>query len=109
MIRVMDGAANRSRSQRGLLVVVSLLAVSACSAPAMNIAEPEVGIPAQWQIADPAPVSTDLAQYWTMLGDPLLTAFVEQAILENRDLAQSAARLDQALSLIHISEPTRPY
>ena len=62
----------------------------------MDIAQPDVAVPADWQIADPAPVSTDLTQYWTLLGDPLLSDFVEQAIMENRDLAQSAARLDQA-------------
>lgn len=92
----MDGVVNKRRSRRGLFVMVSLLAVSACSAPSVDIAQPEVAVPANWQIADPAPVSTDLTEYWTLLGDPLLTAFVEQAIVENRDLAQSAARLDQA-------------
>ncbi len=31
-----------------------------------------------------------------MLGDPLLSSFVEQAIMQNRDLAVGVARLDQA-------------
>jgi NodT family efflux transporter outer membrane factor (OMF) lipoprotein len=72
------------------------MAVSACATPNVEIAQPEVVVPADWQVAQPAPISTDLTQYWTMLGDPLLTSFVEQAIVENRDLAQSAARLEQA-------------
>src|SRR5690606_14563809 len=33
---------------------------------------------------------------WHMLGDPLLAEFVEAAIVNNLDLAQSAARLEQA-------------
>ncbi|MCB2065334.1 MAG: efflux transporter outer membrane subunit [Erythrobacter sp.] len=80
----------------GLLPVVSAMALSACATPQVDIAQPQVAVPAEWQVAEPAPISTDLTEYWTMLGDPLLTSFVEQAIVENRDLAQSAARLDQA-------------
>ena len=95
----MDGVgtmACTAKMRRGLAVAVSLMAVSACATPNVDIAQPEVVVPGEWQIADPAPVSTDLTQYWTMLGDPLLSEFVEQAIVENRDLAQSTARLEQA-------------
>ena len=95
----MDGVgtmACTAKMRRGLAVAVSLMAVSACATPKVDIAQPAVVVPAEWQIAQPAPVSTDLTQYWTMLGDPLLTEFVEQAIVKNRDLAQSAARLEQA-------------
>jgi NodT family efflux transporter outer membrane factor (OMF) lipoprotein len=41
-------------------------------------------------------VTSDVAAYWTQLDDPLLTQFVEQALTSNLDLAQSAARLEQA-------------
>ncbi len=102
----MDGVGNMAgiaKARRGLWVAVSLVAVSACATPNVDIAQPEVVVPAEWQIAQPAPVSTDLTQYWTMLGDPLLTGFVEQAIVENRDLAQSTARLEQArASLVQV-------
>ncbi|MGB3795756.1 MAG: efflux transporter outer membrane subunit [Alteraurantiacibacter sp.] len=74
----------------------SLFALGACATPVVDIAPPDIAVPADWQIADPAPVSTDLTEYWTLLGDPLLSDFVEQAIVDNRDLAQSAARLNQA-------------
>ncbi|RIV82476.1 efflux transporter outer membrane subunit [Aurantiacibacter zhengii] len=89
----MGGSAN---ARRGLAATIGLLAVTACSTPAVEITQPEIAIPAEWQIADPAPISADITQYWTLLDDPLLTSFVEQAIADNRDLAQSAARLDQA-------------
>ena len=84
---------------RGQLCVLApaALALAACSTPqSLAIAEPTIAIPANWAQSDPAPISADLAEYWTQLGDPLLDEFVEQAILENRDLAVSAARLDQA-------------
>lgn len=80
----------------GLLAAASALALSACATPVVETAQPQVAVPAEWQVAEAAAISTDLAEYWTMLGDPLLTSYVEQAIAENRDLAQSAARLDQA-------------
>ncbi|WAT17744.1 efflux transporter outer membrane subunit [Aurantiacibacter sp. MUD11] len=83
-------------ARRCMLAATAPLALAACATPTVDIAQPEVAVPADWQVSDPAPVSTDLTEYWTMLDDPLLTGFVEQAILENRDLAQSAARLDQA-------------
>ncbi|MFB0610804.1 efflux transporter outer membrane subunit [Aurantiacibacter poecillastricola] len=84
------------RAARVLLVSGSLLVLAACGTHSIDIAEPRVAIPAEWQVADPAPISADISQYWTLLDDPLLTRFVQQAILDNRDLAQSAARLEQA-------------
>ena len=80
-----------------LAAPASLLVLAACATPlAEPTPDPRVVVPADWALTQPAPVSTDLTEYWTMLGDPLLTDFVEQAILANRDLAVSAARLDQA-------------
>ena len=66
-----------------------------CQTLAVAPAEPEIAVPADWQIADPAPISTDLTTYWTLLGDPLLTEFVEQAIVQNRNIVGSVARLRQ--------------
>ena len=84
------------RRARLVVVAPAALALAACATPQVEVAAPTVTVPADWAQTDPAPISTDLTQYWTLLGDPLLTEFVEQAIIENRDLAVSAARLDQA-------------
>ncbi len=84
-------------STRGwLLASPALLVLAACATPAVDIASPTVSVPTDWAESDVNAVSIDLAEYWTLLDDPLLSEFVEQAISENRDLAQSAARLDQA-------------
>lgn len=82
--------------KRGLITAPLVLVLAACATPQVEIATPTVAVPVEWAQTDPAPVSTDLTQYWTLMGDPLLAEFVEQAIIENRDLAVSAARLDQA-------------
>jgi NodT family efflux transporter outer membrane factor (OMF) lipoprotein len=73
-----------------------VLATAGCSTA--NVAPVDAGIPmpAAWVETDVAPVSIDLAQYWRLLDDPLLTQFVETALINNLDLAQSAARLEQA-------------
>ncbi|RPF72284.1 efflux transporter outer membrane subunit [Aurantiacibacter spongiae] len=71
-------------------------ALFGCATPEIVVPPPAVTVPSDWAEVDPDPVSTDLTRYWTMLGDPLLTRFVEQAITANRDLAQSAARVRQA-------------
>ena len=55
-------------------------------------------VPASWTEGETGTSLTqvELTRYWSQLGDPLLTEFVEQAIAENRDLAIGIARLDQA-------------
>ncbi|WP_064971833.1 efflux transporter outer membrane subunit [Aurantiacibacter marinus] len=79
-------------------VAPAMMALGACTTPQVDVVTPAIAVPVEWAQRDPAPVSTDLTQYWDLLGDPLLAEFVEQAIIENRDLAVGAARLDQARS-----------
>ena len=77
-------------------IVALAMTTAACTTPHMTA--PEAGIPVSdaWAETRAAPASLDLVAYWTLLDDPLLTEFVEAAIANNLDLAQSAARLDQA-------------
>ena len=72
------------------------MALAGCATTAVHVPDAGVAVPVDWAETDVPPISTDLTEYWTLLGDPLLSSFVEQAIVENRDLAASAARLDQA-------------
>lgn len=83
---------------RRLLVGPLCLAMLAAGCTRPELASPQAGIavPPGWVESNPAPVSLDLATYWRMLDDPLLTQFVEAAIAHNLDIAQSAARLEQA-------------
>ena len=77
-------------------VVALTLATAGCATP--RIAAPEAGIPVPetWSETQAAPATLDLVAYWQLLDDPLLSEFVETAIANNLDLAQSAARLGQA-------------
>jgi NodT family efflux transporter outer membrane factor (OMF) lipoprotein len=74
------------------------LLLGGCARPDVTAPEASITVPAEWAQSDPAPISVDIAQYWRLLNDPLITELVEAAVANNRDLAQSAARLDQARS-----------
>jgi NodT family efflux transporter outer membrane factor (OMF) lipoprotein len=89
--------AHRRRTARARwLALPLLLAVAGCVA--LDAAPPAAGIPVpeRWAETETAPLTSDVSLYWRQLDDPLLTQFVEQAIANNLDLAQSAARLEQA-------------
>lgn len=72
--------------------------VAGCARPDVAPPQATMTIPDQWAQSDPAPISVDIAEYWRLLNDPLITELVEAAMASNRDLAQSAARLDQSRS-----------
>lgn len=79
-------------------MVMVALALAGCAQPQLAVPQTSLPVPADWAESDPAPISVDIAEYWTLLGDPLVTELVEQAVTNNRNLAQSAARLDLARS-----------
>ena len=72
------------------------LGTAACARPDLSLPDAGVPVPATWVETEQAPLSLDVAQYWRLLDDPLLTEFVEAALANNLDLAQSSARLEQA-------------
>jgi NodT family efflux transporter outer membrane factor (OMF) lipoprotein len=79
-----------------LLALPLVLGLAGCVRPAAVPPDAGLPVPAAWAESETAPLTSDVGAYWRQLGDPLLTQFVEQAIANNLDLAQSAARLEQA-------------
>jgi NodT family efflux transporter outer membrane factor (OMF) lipoprotein len=84
------------RARHVRLALPLVLGLAACATPSSVPPGAAMPVPDAWAVSETPPADLELAQYWTMLGDPLLTEFVEQAVAENLDLAQSAARLGQA-------------
>ena len=74
------------------------LLAGGCTHTQVSPPQATVAVPAGWAESDPAPISEDITQYWHLLNDPLLIELVEKAVTNNRDLAQSAGRLDLARS-----------
>ncbi|TIX50805.1 efflux transporter outer membrane subunit [Alteraurantiacibacter aquimixticola] len=82
--------------RRTALPLALALGLAGCARP--DIAPPQASfdIPQDWAESDPAPITLDITEYWTLLDDPLLSELVEAAIANNLDLEQSVARLDQS-------------
>lgn len=89
-------AQREPRRIRTLLTGLGALALAGCAGIRAQQVEPLIAVPADWAESHPARIEHDLSRYWRLLDDPLLTRYVEQAVIENRDIAQSLARLDQA-------------
>lgn len=92
----MNGMGNRAALRLRIAPFLAAPALAGCATAPIAVPAPTVAVPADWAQSDAALISTDLTRYWTLLNDPLLTGFTEQAIIANRDMAASAARLDQA-------------
>lgn len=82
---------------RAVPILVLSAALAGCSAiGAPDVAEHAIPLPADWSDEGDAVAAYDSTHYWEALGDPALSALVEQALAQNLDLAQSATRLVQA-------------
>lgn len=84
-------------------LLTALLASSLLTgcAVGLNYAKPETPLPEQYvgeaALAQRhAATSADIVDWWTGFGDPALTRYVTQAMEQNLDLAQAAARVTQA-------------
>ena len=90
--------------QRLVVAALPLVFATGCTTPDITPPVSTIAVPLEWVETEVAPISTDLTEYWRLLDDPLLTELVEQAVVENRDLAVSIARLDQARSTLRIAQ-----
>ncbi len=109
LINDMFGTMPKYRTILCLTAVFLWQTLAGCVKVGPDYLKPDVAAPSSWQ----APISkgldasqTDhqsLAQWWTILNDPLLTAFIHQAVNENLDLQQARARLLEARAKRDIS------
>jgi multidrug efflux system outer membrane protein len=61
---------------------------------------PKVETPPAWRIEYEQAAELANAKWWQAFGDPVLDRLVEDALRENRDLLQAAARVDQFLGAL---------
>ena len=85
----------------GSIVLAAALAGCAAPPPA-DPTPPVLDLPASTQ---PMPrIATD---WWTAFGDAPLTALVEEALADNRDLVRAAARIDQSRAALKLAGAER--
>ena len=57
---------------------------------------PQAQVPAAWAAPTAAPAEQELAQWWTVFNDPLLTTLIERAMRANLDLGKACTQIRQA-------------
>ncbi|WCM18311.1 efflux transporter outer membrane subunit [Paraburkholderia bryophila] len=91
-------------SQRPHLLLLSAAVLSACTVgpdyrqPSAVLSQSYMTRPAEATATGGTPVN--LSAWWEEFNDPLLTHYVSLALAQNLDLAQAAARIDQARARI---------
>ena len=95
--------------RRGWIWTVMLAALWGCAAVGPDYKAPEVSAPAQWRNAGAGPYeaappqSPSLAFWWRQLEDPVLTALIQRAEADNRDVRQARARVREARARLGIT------
>ena len=93
-----------------VLTVSSLISLAGCAAVGPDYVPPESSAPAAWNTELRQGLSADimdpqqLADWWTILDDPVLTALIEQAVNNNLDLKQATAKVREARARRGISQ-----
>ena len=86
------------RNRFALLLVASLPLAGCAVGPNYHpAATTSLGVPDSYSVATPTTTTpADLTAWWTSFNDPLLVSIVEQARVNNLDVAQAVARRRQA-------------
>jgi len=99
-------AAKKTPVLTGLASTVLLLGGCAQTLTYADLPAANIAVPEQWNDSNSA-LETDIAQYWLALDDPLLAEFVDLAVSNNLDLAQSSSRLAQTREGLAIARASR--
>ena len=82
------------------LLLAAALVVAGCSI-GPDYKRPDVDLPKDYGVAQ-APAAAG-ERWWTLFGDPVLDALVDEALAKNRDLAAAAQRIEQARAQVSIA------
>src|SRR5215813_11226559 len=79
---------------------VAAVAISAGCTVGPDWQRPKVETPPAWRIEYEQAAEVANTRWWEAYGDPVLNQLVDDALRENRDLVQAAARVDQFLGAL---------
>lgn len=87
---------------RAVAVVLGAAALGACTlGPDWKRPAPEM--PVAFRIAPDEAAEIANVRWWQALGDPVLDTLIADAVRDNRDLLQAAARVDQFLGALRVT------
>jgi NodT family efflux transporter outer membrane factor (OMF) lipoprotein len=91
------------------LSTLAALALLAGCAVRNEYLRPKPPMPTGWSTSLPgmeAPAATagELARWWHQFGDPMLSALIERALAENRDVREAIARVKEARALQGVAD-----
>ena len=88
-----------TRCQHWVCSTAMLFALSGC-AVGPDWERPKPDMPSDWRIDYTEAVDVANTRWWETFGDPSLNLLVDEALRENRNLVQAAARVDQFLGAL---------
>ncbi|MDP1673906.1 MAG: TolC family protein, partial [Burkholderiales bacterium] len=65
---------------------------------------PNAELPDAWKVAPAAGKAVVTERWWTVYGDPMLDRLIDEALVNNQDLALATARLDEARALARVAD-----
>ncbi|MDP2397350.1 MAG: efflux transporter outer membrane subunit [Burkholderiales bacterium] len=78
-------------------------ALSGCSVGPEYV-RPNAELPDAWKVAPAAGKAVVTERWWTVYGDPMLDRLIDEALVNNQDLALATARLDEARALARVAD-----
>ena len=88
------------------LTALTALSLTACTALGPDYARPELPLPEAYSAAAAAEAALP-DRWWSLFGDPALDRLVTEALGANQDLAEAAARVEEARALAGIARADR--
>jgi outer membrane protein TolC len=88
------------------LTALTALSLTACTALGPDYARPELPLPEAYSAAAPAEAALP-DRWWSLFADPVLDRLVTEALGANQDLAEAAARVEEARALAGIARADR--
>ena len=87
------------KSLRAVAALTCAGLISACSF-APKYERPDLNMPGNFAVDSTTAAADSIAdRWWTAFGDETLNALVEEALVNNQDLAAAAARVEQARAI----------
>ena len=99
-------SSNLPSTVRVLTAAVVTLLVSACTTVQVDMPPLAVQVPEKFDSVDPATAqgSTDIAQWWKQLDDPVLSGYIEEGLRQNVDVRIALARIKEARAFHGMAE-----